>query len=557
MKAHRAWLAVCCLAAGGIAGGIAAQGVAWGNGGPFVVKYPSGDPAAKGILARLDPDLKPARETRLRVVEENLGIAFEAGREARLDGGTTPLAQVTAAYRIENPTAEEVTVDFGFPILRGIYMSPYSMMPTPAVGVTVDGTAAKADIISNSVIYAIIRARSRQTIDRGIAADPRLAALVKAVPKIPAAMVPPSQPGAAPAKAPAVKEIPGSAERAALHQYLTEGLKWNAREAQLLVEYASADLGAAAFYPMDRWAWDRDAEMRKLVTENLGALAPIGEQKATQLFACLAARFDPKAAGTYEAIFAAWGGDVRERSVDIESGKVRPRELEIAQPSGGAPSPLGRMGPGAGDPAVFARVDYLDQVANLSPAQKESLRNVLKDLPVVFTFAPMNFLHYEVEFPAKATREVVVSYRQYAYLDTRDPQTYQLSYVVHPASLWDSFGPIHLTVTAPEGVRVAASVPLAERTGKGLPQSQGPTQAAVQIRKGALANAAAGPIAAPTTPGHVYQATLRDAESKTGEWFFAVDKAAWDRAAQPRTAGPPTAPVMKQMGRATAVVPVK
>ena len=25
------------------------------NGGPFVVKYPNGDPAAKGVLARLDP----------------------------------------------------------------------------------------------------------------------------------------------------------------------------------------------------------------------------------------------------------------------------------------------------------------------------------------------------------------------------------------------------------------------------------------------------------------------------------------------------------------------
>ena len=52
---------------------LAAQ-TARANGGPFVVKYPNGDPAAKGVLARLDPTLKPARETRLRVVKEDLTI---------------------------------------------------------------------------------------------------------------------------------------------------------------------------------------------------------------------------------------------------------------------------------------------------------------------------------------------------------------------------------------------------------------------------------------------------------------------------------------------------
>lgn len=526
MKARAAWLAVCCVAAGG---------VAWGNGGPFVIKYPSGDPAAKGILARLDPDLKPARESRLRVVEEHLAIAFDAAREGQPGGGTTPLARVTAAYTIENPTADEVTVDFGFPILRGIYMSPFSMMPMPDVRVTVDGTPAKAEIISNSVIYAIIRARSREAIERGIAADERLAGLVKAVPKIPAAKAMANTPAANAANASDVTEIPGRAERAALHRYLTGSLKWNPREAQLLVEYASADLGAASFHPMDRWAWDRDPEMRKLMTENLGALAPIGEQKATQLFACLAAKFDPKAAGTYEAIFAAWGGDVRERSVDFASGKVRPRELELAQPSAGAPSPLGRMGPAAGDPAVYARVDYLDQAAHLTAAQKQSLRNVLRDLPVVFTFAPMNLLHYQVSFPAGATREVKVTYRQYAYLDTREPESYQLSYVVHPASLWDSFGPIHLTVTAPEGVRVAASVPIAERRGKGLAQDRGPTQAALlqDVQRPPNSAALPNPLEVPPAPGRVYEATVHDGALKTGEWFFAVDKAAWDRAAQP------------------------
>ncbi len=56
--------------------GMLAAGRAAGNGGPFLVKYPGGDPAAKGVLARLDPTLKPAQETRLRVVQEDLTIMF-------------------------------------------------------------------------------------------------------------------------------------------------------------------------------------------------------------------------------------------------------------------------------------------------------------------------------------------------------------------------------------------------------------------------------------------------------------------------------------------------
>ncbi len=38
---------------------LVAAGLALANGGPFVVTYPGGDPAAKGVLARLDPSLKP------------------------------------------------------------------------------------------------------------------------------------------------------------------------------------------------------------------------------------------------------------------------------------------------------------------------------------------------------------------------------------------------------------------------------------------------------------------------------------------------------------------
>ena len=132
------------LAAAFLLGGVMAEHWAFGNGGPFVVKYPSGDPAAKGVLARLDPTLKPARETRLRVVKEDLTVRFGADRQVYGPVAMPPRVEVTAAYTIENPTGEEVQVDFGFPILRGIYLSR-GMMPYPDVRVTIDKEYGRVD----------------------------------------------------------------------------------------------------------------------------------------------------------------------------------------------------------------------------------------------------------------------------------------------------------------------------------------------------------------------------------------------------------------------------
>jgi hypothetical protein len=120
-------------------------------------------------------------------------------------------------------------MDFGFPILRGIFISPFSMRPLPEVQVTVDGKRQQVSVLSNSLIYGLVRQQSRGTIEKAIAADPRLSALV--------------------------------------------------------------------------------------------------EQKATQMLARLAARFDRSSVPAYEEIFAAWGGEIRERSVDVTTGEVRPREI--------------------------------------------------------------------------------------------------------------------------------------------------------------------------------------------------------------------------------------
>lgn len=138
------------------------------NGGPFVLKYPNGDPAAKGVLARLDPDLKPARETRLRVIKEDLKVTFGKDRTSKSNATMPPLVRVSAEYTIENPTGKEVEVDFGFPILRGVYVSPYSMMLRPDVQVRLGQKVVKSTIISNSAIYGIIRQRAREVIEKAI-----------------------------------------------------------------------------------------------------------------------------------------------------------------------------------------------------------------------------------------------------------------------------------------------------------------------------------------------------------------------------------------------------
>ncbi|MHC4641976.1 MAG: hypothetical protein ACYS32_10050 [Planctomycetota bacterium] len=466
-----------------------AESLALANGGPFVIKYPNGDPAAKGVLARLDPDLKPGRETRLRVIKEDLKVTF--GRERpfgragkNIDG--PPLAHVSAEYTIENPTNEEIEVDFGFPILRGIYVDPLSMMPRPHVNVRLGKTAINSTVISNSAIYGIIRQRARELIEKAITDDIKLNELVTLVRNS--------------------NDKTRNDTRKALSIYLADTLMWNKRDAALMVEYASLDFGQVKSQPPDRshlgWFGGTDIELNKLLNENLGPLTAVGEQKATQFFAQLATRFEPEAAAAYEAIFTAWGGDVRERSVDLATGKVRPREITVdSKTLGKPPSPFTSNF----DPTIYARIAYLDPKAKISESEKASCKAILKNLPVVFTFAPMNILHYHVKFPAESTHTLTVSYSQYAYSDTSSPSSYQLAYVLHPASLWKDFGPINLEVAIPEGIDFRASVPCENGGAEERRISQyGPQKSKFNIYKAQL-------------------------EQKTGELYLAVEADGWNQ----------------------------
>ena len=277
-----------------------------------------------------------------------------------------------------------------------------------------------------------------------------------------------------------------------------------------MVEFASLNLGAARSHPADRdyighWIGGPDAS--KLLSENLGVLSAIGEQKATQFLARLAGRFDPDSAAGYETIFKAWGGDVREHVIDLTTGKVRPRELTVSDEALTAP----RRGFGPFDPTIYARVDYLDPKAKINEHETASCRTVLKNLPVVFTFAPMNLIHYESPFPAKSTRTLTVTYKQYAFQDTGDPASFQLAYVVHPASLWDKFGPINLEVLAPDTVGLAASVPMKKVDTSAAPEGRGNRHAK-------------------TLTYATYHATIK---KKTGELLLGINAADWQWALAP------------------------
>lgn len=98
---------------------------------------------------------------------------------------------------------------------------------------------------------------------------------------------------------------------------------------------------------------------------------------------------------------------------------------------------------------------------------------------------------------------------------TRGTGNYQLAYVLHPATMWQEFGPIHLTVRLPKGVRCSASAAI-RKTGE-----EAVAPASVLAKKGYSAVVFQAPL-------DVYEATLTRAEEKRGELFIGLDKPAWE-----------------------------
>lgn len=455
------------------------------NGGPFLVRRPNGDPAAKGVVAPVLPDLMPGTESRLEVVREDLTFRFTATEDR-------PLVHVTARYTIRNPGDQVIRLRVGFPILRGIYveyrggaMGSYSS--SPAYRVEMDGRENDSNVISTSTLFDRIRGDAWKRIVAGMDADPELRRLRARMAAEPAA---------------------ADVVRTELVRQLT-GRKWDARDAALLADLMRAvgtkptpltaeqqkpiawPENAAAPPPRhtiyaDQQSFEQvlggfgDGDRRSF----MGALTAIGELKATQLLSHLADRFAPGAATGYERVFSAWGGDVREQAVDPASGALRPRRDD-------------GKNAGAGEDSLYARLDYFEPGLIMEPARREACARILKNLPVVFTFAPMNIIISELTFRAGSTHVVTYDYSQYAFDDAGPPASHQLAYVVHPASFWKTFGPIHVTVQVPRGLAVRATMPLRKAT----PRTPKPPDGFVSF--------------------------VGDLREKTGELYLAVERDRW------------------------------
>ena len=163
------------LAAAFLLGAVFAGQWAFGNGGPFVVKYPSGDPAAKGVLARLDPTLKPAQENAPASSQGGPDNPFRSriGLDRRQAQATT-LGRRDGQLSDRERDGRHRQRRFWFPDSRGIFLKS-GMVPYPDVHVLVDGELAEMTLIPNSAIYGMIRLQAREVIERGVAKDTKLA----------------------------------------------------------------------------------------------------------------------------------------------------------------------------------------------------------------------------------------------------------------------------------------------------------------------------------------------------------------------------------------------
>lgn len=497
------------------------------NGGPFLIKYPDGDPSAKGVLARLDPTLLPVREERLRVIKEELDINFSS--KSRYNRRRSPVAEVTASYRIENPTGQEIAMDFGFPILRGIYTNPYGMFARPEVRVTIDEKDVSSVVISNSAIYGSIRQQARTIIEKSIASDDYLKETLHVIREIAGRHHQQFQTVRKQQRK--MKESKKKDNGNVLYndkgllvlcdklrQHLVQQMGWEQRDAELMVAYCLLNLKPLEPVPSrGRGFLFRDAGLRYLQHANIAELRAIGEQKATQFFAQLANNFDKQSVQRYENIFKAWGGIVQERSIDLLTGTIRPREMSMRD--GG--KALKEGDPTVGDPTIYARVNYLDAPNNLTAYQNRICNQVLNNLKVIFTFAPMNILYYRTTFAPESIHTVTVRYSQYAYVDTQKPKSYQLAYVLHPASLWNSFGPIHLKIHMPEGVKFRSSISCYTQKDPYVSQ------------KTAVDESGQTPASTSVT----YTALLTEPHHKKGELFVAVDADGWNELTDKRKNG--------------------
>jgi hypothetical protein len=451
------------------------------NGGPFLIRHPTGVTGARGGLAPILADLMPGRETQLEVVKEDLGFYLQGEKDKAL-------VDVTARYTIRNPGKDDISLDIGFPVVRGTFLpasdNKGQLYPWPTYEVTLDQTRLSAEIIKDTDILTRIRKHSYAILEHAMGGDGVLR----------------------PWRERWLGQGGARADR--LQKEMIEDLikdSWYPRDARLLANffraiYAESEVGAPivpaqqarpaaqAQRPATGPGAAKVAEIPFIAEVSasvpyrpyLGPLVSVGELKATQLLSHLAGLLAPDDVVSYERIFSAWGGDVREQSVDLGTGALRPRRNDGC--------------PGC-DETLYARVDTFDPAVVIDPGKRQACQQIAADLPVTFTYAPMSLIRTRVTIPRASTHVLTFRYKHVPYRDTATPESYQLAYVVHPATFWSKFGPINVEARVPEGVAFRASTGLKRLA----------TNGGFDVYRGVL-------------------------ESKTGELLIAAAKAGWDKA---------------------------
>ena len=150
----------------------------------------------------------------------------------------------------------------------------------------------------------------------------------------------------------------------------------------------------------------------------------------------------------------------------------------------------------------------------------------------------MNLLALPGQVPAARHADGDGDYRQYAYADTRGSGSYQLAYVLHPATLWKEFGPINVDVAGAQGHRLQGvgghrNARARSRLTPGLAANDAERCRAWFRHRPRRKSIAQTSI----------RSRLTEPGQKSGELFVGIDKAAWDRTFPP--AKPKPAPAQQ------------
>jgi len=326
-----------------------------------------------------------------------------------------------------------------------------------------------ARLMSYSVIYGMLRKEAVAIIINAIRTSPEFLTMVESLQKADTA-----------AKIQA---------ESSLSEYL-RGAGWNQKDIDLFCIYSGLDIARNDITPLDRSAFcdDSGKEYADIANANLGILAALGEIRATQYLIHLAAKFDPEFEKRIGKFYASWLGETAGQSVGLihkfpwpqkgimpdfpigpKPGELRPREAALNE-ADAAQFPKDIM---RSDPILNYLSRKIDPAAKLTEPEKAVLQNIIDSMGDDQPLPPLGLLRFNISVPAKTKIQYVITYRQFARLDTHAPSTYQ--YIVLFPQTDDTANrevPSCLLVRAPASVPFSMSAPFVVESRRGTPEER-------------------------------------------------------------------------------------